>query len=238
MISKEIIFTSPLGDIIDCPAPALFNIPKEYKNLPQRLEGSGLTDRTVKACMPFLDAYTIGYIIPAPIDFAIEVKKYDYDIKFKMTVSRNFPEKFKEYFSLAQHAKAQIPEELRFSHRTIDSILKFIMPWTIKTPSGYSCIVTNPLNRNLPFKIIDGVVDTDEYDLPINLPFYWTNNVDQEETIIKKGTPLAQVIPFKRENWKMKVIQEEILSDKKSLKLATYLNGAYKKIFWKKKSYK
>ena len=36
----------------------------------------------------------------------------------------------------------------------------------------------------------------------------------------------------------MKVIQEEILSDKKSLKLATYLNGAYKKIFWKKKSYK
>ena len=112
-----------------------------------------------------------------------------------------------------------------------------MFPWKIKTPPGYSCIFTNPLNKNSPIKIIDGVVDTDSFH-QVNFPFYWTGDINKELTIIQKGTPLIQVIPFKRENWKMSVKKSELDTYREKMKLSQFLKDNYKKLFWKKKSFK
>ena len=48
------------------------------------------------------------------------------------------------------------------------------------------------------FKVLDGVVDTDTYYNNINFPFIWTGG--SGEFVIPKGTPLVQVIPFRRES--------------------------------------
>ena len=72
----------------------------------------------------------------------------------------------------------------------------------IKTKPGYSCLFVKPMNRLEPrFDIIAGVVDTDSYINTINFPFIL--NKRDEQFLIKKGEAMVQVIPFKRESWKM-----------------------------------
>lgn len=51
--TKEIIFSSPIKELIDPPKPSLLTIPDSYKNLSKRIDGDDPTARTVKACIPF-----------------------------------------------------------------------------------------------------------------------------------------------------------------------------------------
>ena len=87
------------------------------------------------------------------------------------------------------------------------------------------------------FKIIEGIVDTDRYVNLINFPFLlqkW-----DEQFLIKKGEPMVQVIPFKREEWKM---WAGFYYEKRHSKTFNLLNSEwidrYKRMFWKKKSFK
>jgi hypothetical protein len=113
--------------------------------------------------------------------------------------------------------------------------LKWSVPWSIKTPPGYSLLFTHPLNRfDLPFYTMSGIVDTDTYEIPVNLPFVIKEGFMGK---IEKGTPLAQVIPIKRENWKSSV--EEYNSKNNFLldKLRTVIDGSYRLQWWHKKNY-
>jgi len=243
MINNEIIFTSPLEGIIDPPKPSLLTIPESYKNLSKRIDEKDPLAKSVKACIPFLDALTVGYIISFPVDFCFTVqeeKNNKGEVRHHVQgyVHSDMPEEYFKYFEIQTHEEKQMPPSLRSSYRTIDIIFKILSPWHIKTPSGYSCIFTNPFNRNTPFKIIDGIVDTDSFPLTINFPAFWTKDPSVKETVIKKGTPLALVIPFKRQQWKMKTIKKEVNLPQIKFKYASLLKDNYKKLFWNKKSFK
>ena len=41
----------------------------------------------------------------------------------------------------------------------IENIPKFINPWSIKTSKGYSIFITQPMHRDLPFEILQSIVD-------------------------------------------------------------------------------
>jgi hypothetical protein len=86
------------------------------------------------------------------------------------------------------------------------------------------------------------VVDTDTYKEYINFPFtlkkdYLLKNVKDGKffSIIEKGTPYCQIIPFKRENWKMKIEKgsPSILGS-----MFTEKFNWYKNKIWHRKSYK
>ena len=87
------------------------------------------------------------------------------------------------------------------------------------------------------FDIISGVVDTDTYINVINFPFIL--NKRDKQFLIKKGEPMVQVIPFKRQSWKM---WSGFYYEKRHSKVSSFLNSEwidrYKKYFWSKKSYK
>ena len=87
------------------------------------------------------------------------------------------------------------------------------------------------------FDIIAGVVDTDVYINVINFPFIL--NKRDKQFLIKKGEPMVQVIPYKRESWKM---WSGFYKEKKHQLTLDLLNSKwmdrYKKMFWSKKSYK
>jgi len=244
---RQIIFSSPICDFIDHPIPSINNIPKEYKNLAKETPGDSpsFLNRTVKACMPFLDAYTIGYLITMPVEVAFvinqqveENKKYT-EISLYWNALIDQQPLLEKYFKLTSHSDKQLPSDLRSQYRTIDTVLKIDNPWHIKTPPGYSCIFTQPFNRNSPFKIIDGIVDTDTYTLPVNFPMFWTQDTSIKETVLPKGYPLALVIPFKRDDWKMKVTSfNDVEFTKNRLKLGKYIQDVYKKIFWQKKRFR
>ena len=118
---------------------------------------------------------------------------------------------------------------------------KILNPWRIKTPKGYSCLFVPPLNNTDDrFSIVPGIVDTDTYENEINFPI--VINGDKYpvlETLIKKGTPYVQIIPFKRDSWKMILNskkQKEIFISRFAFNLK--LLNVYKEKCWSKKSWK
>jgi hypothetical protein len=75
---------------------------------------------------------------------------------------------------------------------------KFHNFWTIVTPPGWSCLFVSPLNRpNGIFEVISGIVDTDSYTAPVHFPFFATGPDGLH--VIEKGSPMVQVIPFRRD---------------------------------------
>jgi hypothetical protein len=111
-------------------------------------------------------------------------------------------------------------------------------PWSIRTPDGYSALFVQPFHRESIFAILPGIVDTDTYFAPVNFPFV-LNDV-AFEGLIPKGTPIAQVIPFKRESWTMAIgdAQEFVDLHKVTGQLATKAVDRYKSMFWMRKDYK
>jgi len=63
------------------------------------------------------------------------------------------------------------------------------------------------------------------------------NTPPGEKVTIAPGTPLMQVIPFKRENWEMETEVDEA-GKARDTSLKFFLTNAYARIFHKKKSYK
>jgi hypothetical protein len=241
---KEIIFSSAIADLIEKPTPALVQVPKIYKEMASSFEEKNpYHTATIKKCIPFLDALTMGYTINTPVDYLftlkVEIEGNKKTTSLKFDYSESIPPKFEGLIGMSEHKPQQVPKDLRSNYRTVDAVPKLINPWKIITPPGYSCIFTSPFNRNSPFKIVDGVVDTDTYDLKINFPFYWTQSQSIEQTLLPKGTPIALVIPFKRENWKMKIEQHDLEDEEKAnMRLGQYIIDKYKRIFWKKKSFR
>jgi len=236
---NKIEFKSKLKGFIPDPKPAKFFIPEAYKKMASRLDDNFNTG-TLKSCIPFLDAYTTGYIIPFPTDIRYYYHKEKDQSEFVLHKGIPLDLLNKNYIGVQSHTNSQTNSDLRSSKRTIDHVFKFINPWNITTPKGYSCLFVNPFNKNLPFELVTGIVDTDDYEFQIHFPFYWTNNV-YESFILKQGSPMVLVIPFKRESWKMNVEFDKRDVETKAKKqmnfFSTFMDN-YKTRIWKKKSFK
>ena len=214
-----------LGD--DCqPRPAKNFISKEYKNLP-KITNNDLRNPTVKKCIPFLDAMTSGYIIPFYQDYLITINLEKMGIEINTGLHQ-----------IDFHSFMQLPENYQEIKKPMG---KFTNKWIVRTPPGYSCLFVHPMNQTkTDFEIISGVVDTDSYEPAVFFPFYWrkTSKDYASENLqvhIKKGDPMVQVIPFKRESWKSWVGEKK--SYKKSQNMIGVMMDIYKKYYWKKKTY-
>ena len=141
--------------------------------------------KTVKTCMPFLDALGLGFILPVPVDFSLEVMGNGTQIQSYYRYPREG--------ILSQHNDYQIKGHPRANQ----PVLKVLTLWEITTPPGWSCLVVPPLNRpGLPLEAASGVIDTDVLHTHIVIPCFI--NLPDGLHDIAKGTPLAQVIPFTR----------------------------------------
>jgi hypothetical protein len=214
-----------LDGVFPPPVPALKKAPDFYKAIrPQ--SGSHPETSTVKRCIPFLDALSAGFIIPLWADLHVVAK----DGELSLSFPRNFPMSK----SLEQHGYIQFPGHPFADKPYGKNFLKFMNPWVIETAPGYSCLFTTPLNHLEPrFKLIDGAVDTDTYHNNINFPFLWTGG--DGEFFIPKGTPLVQVIPYKRETFTLEVgVTNVERRDNVKARLGTYIKDAYRREFWSK----
>lgn len=214
------------------PIPATKAIPNWFKTMPPYLDGGkkpyvsadGNNNGTVKTCSPFLDSLMMGYIINLNVD--LQVTKQDGVHYFVWRTGR----------PLDSHDPRQISKE-QASSKLAKEPYKFINEWVVKTPKGYSTLFTHPLNRtDLPFQTLSGVVDTDSYKLPVNFPFMIDNDF---EGVIEKGTPIAQLIPIKRESWSNEVGEYSAESTQKAdFEFHSKIHKSYKSLFWHKKDYR
>lgn len=210
------------------PKPARAFLPDWYKAMPpiSNADTMEFPVGTAKKCVPFLDAMSAGYIIPLPISLRVIADEGD-NTHFSWLDGEDKP--------IGEHSMAQLPNAPGSG-----PIFKFMVPWSIVLPKGYSAIFTHPLNHSEElFKIYDGIVDLDSYNHPVNFPFRW--NARPFDGVIHAGTPIAQVIPFKREEWSMGVRGQTEEERKGSIRTQKQLSSrgidAYKKLFWSKKRY-
>ena len=176
-----------LGVIAE-PFPAKAYLPEWFRKLrpvdDQELSVNS-NAQTVKRCMPFLDAMTLGWIIPLAASVRLQVTDEGRTVEYGSHFDRPMVSNHQAYQIAGHPAQPRPP-------------LKLHNYWTIRTPPGWSCLFTAPLNRAHPaLEILAGVVDTDRYPSLINFPFIVTGP-DGLYTL-EKGMPLVQVIPFERE---------------------------------------
>jgi len=224
---------------ISYPTPANKNMPKWYldadkfykNDISNRLDikNSGARIPTWKACPGLFDMFSAGYIFKTPCDLTFFInEKKEIDVRVEDPMYRGF--------CLRRDPLSQFTPPLGYYQFSF----AWFSPWGIETPNGYSCIYMNPANRyDLPFLNTEGIIDTDKVSSPGSLPFYvlrgWTGT-------IPAGTPYLQILPFKREDWKMELKNhsyQEILKrhqDQAAL-YRTKDGGQYKKFTWTRKKY-
>ena len=207
---------------IDRPVPSTKNVPSWYRTMP------GVTEKiqTVKKCVPFLDAFAMGYHIPLSADVSYDKENAQFTYSSKLApVSHHFQ---------SQTQEVELPPEFETQPHKWSNL------WEIKTPRGYSTLFIHPLNRmDLPFYSFTGVVDTDKHPLIINFPFVIRKDF---EGTIPQGTPIIQAIPFKRDKWSAEFL-DQFLKDAHNSTRLTHQNaeppfGWYKRKFWSRKEYR
>jgi|688.fasta_scaffold08851_17 hypothetical protein len=219
---------------VNPPKPASEYIPDWYKSAtpfytkkPEFNPANGKPNATFKLCMPFLDSFHMGYIQETWCDIVIEKKE----------------DKTLFYYASGPKIMSERSEHVSNSYPKIDGYLTnhftWHPPWFPELPPGYSCIITHPFNHDLlPFKTLAGVVDADGFkqsEAGSNLPFLLQENFSG---LIKKGTPMYQIIPFKRESWQSEASEHDEKNQLKiTMAIKQFMYGGYKKLFWNKKSF-
>lgn len=239
MFSKRLIeFSSDVSDWLEHPVPAKKVVPTWYKEMKNYTDKLNLLNPTIKKCVPVLDSLTSGYIILNPVETVFWQEGDRILWEYPEAISNVVLEKGCgiEYHTMKQISKAFVRDNEYLQP------FKYLNPWRIKTPKNYSCLFTNPFNRDDDgIRLIDGIVDTDTYPNTINFPFFLKKMKKHESFILKKNYPVALVFPFLRDEWKMKVKKNDIFDREKNskafFKTFTILKDNYKKIFWSKKNY-
>lgn len=211
------------------PIPASHVIPDWYKKIPleHSVEAVGRDRGTVKKCTPFVDALMTGYSLVLPFDLEIVPDGDNKHVRWQVERD-NFLSVEEPYRVTGMKAPEGFsPTIFRFSN----------FP-RIETPLGYSTLLTHPFNRyDLPFLTLSGVVDTDKLHQEVAVSFYLRTSFFG---IIKKGTPIAQLMPFKRDNWEHENLEpyDEKKTAKTLFDVRSVIERSYKTQYWSKKSYK
>jgi hypothetical protein len=212
-------------------------LPSWYKKTPPIVENGGIAfgqlGTTVKKCMPIFDLISAGYIISAPCDIYIDStnpEKIEWSIPLGLISFKS------DMFAV--HAKEQyenMPVNNNLHHKDLLRIFPF---WAVGTPKGYSSIFLQPQYSDpSPLTALQAIVDTDNFITDGHLSFWVEKDF---KGVIKQGTPLIQVIPFKREAWKKELVsveESENIFYRQRLKLRSMFSNGYKNIFRQRKTY-
>ncbi len=168
-------------------------------------------NKTVKSCISFLDIFNTGYYIPAPMDYYLSVDSngqwswktpISYDNENRSTVSIHDNDQFVNH----------LPRQ-----NNIKQVFKLNMPYYIIADKGINVnMLPMPYSFNKDWHINYGVIKADiVHDINIFLNYTSSNN----EILIKQGTPLGIILPYKRNknNLHISYIEE----DKKSKDIIT-----------------
>ena len=200
--------------IIPEPYPARKLMPEWFKALPPKINRENkIENSTIKRCAPFLDAMTVGWIIPLVADVEFITNGDGSGVEYKWSFSRAMVENH----SVSQISDGKVPHP-----QTPKPPMKFINWWAIKVPPGYSVLFVPPLNRQDPrYTCMSGFVDCDGYFEFINFPFFF--NETNYTGLVEAGTPLVQAIPIRRDallsKEKIRKFEKKDHDDSKQLQL-------------------
>ena len=223
-------------DLVPPPRPAKEFLPQWYKDLPPYRSGykaqydfeTNRVNTTAKACMPFFDSLVAGYIQHTWCDILVSYNKFG-----QVEISGTGP----AHDIVTMRSPADYEYNPPKPGDEFHDEFNWRTRWEPKTPKGWSTLYMHPLNRyELPFLSSSGIIDTDLWWQTGNVPFYLKKDF---EGIIPTGTPMYQMVFFKRENWKSEVMMDytEAEQIKDDYVVRKYAGFGYKKAIWQKKNY-
>jgi|DEB0MinimDraft_10_1074344.scaffolds.fasta_scaffold26835_5 hypothetical protein len=156
---------------------------------------------TAKKCPAIQDLMTEGIIIPL---WGKMYMGHEYDDEgnplqtyYGMTTNKAL-----NYNFFGSHFEKQVKGMdvgLADLGRMNKSILKLESPYKIIVPEGYNLLYVDPFYHfRKEIRLLEGLVEADKWGY-ITFPF----SIQQKEFILEAGTPLIQVIPYKREKEKI-----------------------------------
>jgi hypothetical protein len=237
----EIIFTPFSEQIVASeapPVPSASIMPSWYKKLPRFINNSQIPiyahgKPDLKMCAPFRDVMTHGYLLVTPAD--IEVTRMA-DGTPEMYWNKTYPI---QIIDSRGDTKAQENQGHGMEVPPgCDSIMfAWTAMWGMETPKGYSVLVTQPFNRyELPFVLTSGIMNSNTILDGGAYPFFLRKDFTG---IIPKGTPFAQVIPIKRNNWKSKFVSPNPERNNRWIVLRdSHFHGYYNKFLNEKNTFK
>jgi hypothetical protein len=184
---------------------------------------------TWKACPAIYDILTTGYVYKTPCDIEFFIDK-DNKISAKVLDPK--------YLDFIQYRDKMPQFEGPLGYH--EKHFAWFPDWAVEVPEGYSVLYSQPYDRyDLPFLTTSGIIDNDKVNLPGTMPFF----ISKEWTgILPAGTPYAQMMPFKREDWTSEYVKESGRSIMKknmenSQKYRVPNGGVYLRDVWEKRKY-
>jgi hypothetical protein len=242
-MTNTIVFTSNkpwiTAEDSSLPGPIIKTIPDWYRKadrFAKKEDGEYWEDPNVggkiatwKACPAIFDIMGTGYTLKTPCDIEFVQRSTN---TMAITIADG---KYKDFCTPRQKmSQFEHPKGYYENH------FAWFSEWEIKTPPGYSVLYSQPFNRyELPFLTTSGIIDNDKVHLPGSMPFFLVKGF---EGVIPAGTPYAQLIPFKREDWKSEVKIEDpskiaSKNHKNSAKYRVPDGGIYKNKVWEPRRY-
>lgn len=219
--------------------PVKKHMPEWYKQVPvfhgdgkPHVRNNKKSSPTIKACAPYMDSMTTGYVVELWMDIEVSSSRGATGLSPKEPVI-HWPTRPNPLQERDREISGNMPTPV--GH--YDKHFIWESPIILEVPAGYSMLITHPLNRqDLPFTTLSAVVDADKNPMGAGaIPFFLKEDF---EGIIPRGTPIFQVIPFKRESWVAEKDDSLIPKGKKMTALAiAYAHGFYKRFNWTKKDF-
>lgn len=228
-LKVEFIATNQIDLVrMNRPVPASKSMPEwyakqnSYTEGVKRIQSNGVINHTIKKCMPVFDVMSAGYIFQTICDFDVENDGQNVSWKWSMDGFNAIESHLKPQFDAIPINKDEWHTEVAF---------KFINPWIMRTPKGYSTLFTMPFHQyELPFFTLPAIVDTDKHPIAVNFPFLTKRGF---EGLIPVGTPIVQAIPFKRDDWSSDYIYEHIEKSSGEFGRGNQKFGNRYKTFWR-----
>jgi len=230
MTNKTINFFPKFDNLIS-PVPASSFLPDWYKN---QSSYDDFGNPTIKRCLPIFDAMSFGYFLVSQSDITVDSTN---PAGLHIFSDNDFNGLLFNEHDIGQYDKYPIP----FGYH--DHVLRIHPMWSVQTPKDYSALFINPINNGSKnINAITGLIDTDNFISDGHLSFFVKENTIFK---IKKGTPIIQVLPIKRETWGSKEMsaEESALALRSQDDTGIMVNGrhqpgAYKKMFHVQKPFK
>ena len=146
-------------------------------------------------CPGIFDLFKYGYVIPLSKDIMITPKGEDFHYNFHL--SQN-PQYVSPFGIQGQNAEliARPPWSANF-------LIKIITGWHVIAPKGVKFLVLpiaypDTFNFTNTIGIMNPALSTE-----INLQLFWNTTDETKETVVRAGTPLAQLIPLSEKKYQM-----------------------------------
>lgn len=199
------------------PTPARVFFPQWWKDIKSLDSTDPIVEGpagNIKACPSFPLWFQQGYVVPLWTDIELHYQEDSGSLNWRTP---------NEQWQIGIHANTQVlphlPEHIR---ENIIAILKPKSPWRVVTPKGYSTMqLPMTYQYNKIFETLPGIIPTDVWH-QTNPQMVITKNTfkDSNMVMLTKGTPLAQYVPFKREDYVY-----QVRASTKKLQKQEYLNN-------------